>query len=97
MAIKEEYNFEYLVNESERLVLEALEKRLEEDSDNKLCRCQDCILDIAALALNTVKPLYRVSLIGTLYAHALDSTEYAEQIHKAVDAAIEKIRANPSH
>jgi len=97
MTLKEQYNFEYLVNEAERLVLEALERRLEEDLDGVICKCQDCILDIAALALNNVKPLYRVSLIGTLYAHSLDDSEYAGEIQKAVDRAIEKITANPSH
>jgi competence protein ComFB len=97
MGLKETYNFEFLVNEAERMVLEAIERRIEEDVENRICKCQDCILDIAALALNSVKPLYRVSLIGTLYAHSLDDTEYAAQIQNAVDSAIEKIVANPAH
>ncbi len=97
MSLKESYNFEFLVNEAERLVLEAIERRLNEDTENKICKCQDCVLDIAALALNSIKPLYRVSLIGTLYAHSLDDSEYATQIVEAVDTAIEKISANPAH
>ena len=97
MGLKDEYNFEYLVNEAERMVIEQLEKQLAEESARNICKCQDCILDMAALALNNVKPYYRVSLIGTLYAHSLDESSYAVQIEKAVRMAIKKISQNPSH
>ncbi|MCK4540896.1 MAG: late competence development ComFB family protein [Spirochaetales bacterium] len=96
MGLREEYNFEYLVNESERLVVESLEKQLAQEENQNVCRCQDCILDMIALALNKVKPHYRVSLIGTLYAHALDHTKYADEVDKAVQGALEKIGENPS-
>jgi competence protein ComFB len=54
---------------------------------------------MAAIALNTVKPLYRYSLLGGLYAaEALNEhKDYAESIRNAVNAAIEKVRQNPSH
>jgi competence protein ComFB len=53
---------------------------------------------MAAIALNSVKPLYRVSLLGSLYtAHAMDEKTYATSIREAVFAAIEKVRKNPSH
>lgn len=96
MALTEEYNFEFLVNEAERLVIEILEQELDEQPET-VCRCQDCVLDMAALALNNVKPLYRVSLIGKLYAHTLDSSEYADEVRESVVTAIEKISTNPSH
>ena len=96
MALTEEYNFEYLVNEAERLVIEILEEELHEQADS-VCRCQDCVLDMAAFALNNVKPLYRVSLIGKLYAHTLDNSEYAEVVRESVKSAVEKISKNPSH
>jgi competence protein ComFB len=53
---------------------------------------------MAAMALNAVKPLYRVSLLGTLYAsHAMDEKEYATSLREAVFNSIERVRKNPSH
>jgi competence protein ComFB len=53
---------------------------------------------MAAMALNTVKPLYRVSLLGTLYAsQAMNEESYAKSVREAVARAIEKVRKNPAH
>jgi competence protein ComFB len=63
-----------------------------------MCRCNECIVDIAAMSLNTVKPLYRFSLLGTLYtAVAVTDQAYADSIQKAVTDAINKVRQNPGH
>ena len=97
MSIRDEYDFEFLVNEAERLVLEQLEKQLMETNSAEVCTCQDCVLDMAAFALNNVKPLYRVSLLGTLYARALEGSEYEQEIASAVTRAISRVSANPSH
>ena len=91
------YDFDVLRNEAETLVINELDRQLEAYSD-PLCLCNDCILDMAAMALNTVKPLYRVSLLGTLYtATAMDQKAYATSVREAVFNAIEKVRKNPSH
>ena len=93
----DDYDFEVLKNEAETLVINELDRQLEAYSD-PLCLCNDCILDMAAMALNTVKPLYRVSLLGTLYtATAMDQKAYATSVREAVFNAIEKVRKNPSH
>ena len=68
MSLKDNYDLENLVNEAERLVFSELETRLRE-YDN-ICKCQDCVMDMAAYALNHTKPYYRVSLMGTIYAHS---------------------------
>jgi competence protein ComFB len=53
---------------------------------------------MAAMALNTVKPLYHYSLLGTLWASsAMEDDTYALSVQEAVTNAIEKVRANPSH
>ena len=97
MALVNEYNFEHLKNEAENLVIEELERQLEMFTE-PLCRCNDCVLDMATMALNTVKPLYRVSLLGTLYAaSAMDEQAYATSVRDAVYVAIERVRKNPSH
>jgi len=97
MALADSYNFELLKNEAEELVLGELEKQLGAQ-DSELCRCNECVVDMAALALNTVKPLYRFSLLGTQYAaQAMNEQSYAESVRKAVSQAIAKVRSNPAH
>lgn len=97
MAIRDEYDFGVLVNEAERMVTDELERALAGRADPTICLCQDCVLDMAAFALNALKPLYRVSLLGTMYAHAMDEGGYAEEVKAAVRAAIDKVHANPAH
>jgi len=95
MGLKDHYDFDSLVNEAERTVLNELEAQMAVAVD--ICRCQDCVLDMAAYALNNVKPTYRVSLMGSVYARAAADVGYAGEISRAVADAIKKIKANPSH
>ena len=97
MGFRDNYDFGVLVNEAERLVIAELERRLAELADPDICICQDCVLDMAAFALNSLKPAYRVSLLGTMYAHAMGESDYAKNVQMAVDSAISKIHANPGH
>jgi competence protein ComFB len=98
MAFIDEYDFTgVLKNEAESLVIAELEKQLTE-YPVAICRCQDCVIDMAAVALNNVKPLYRVSLLGIQYAsRAMEEPGYAGSVKNAVYQAIEKVRKNPSH
>jgi len=97
MAFIDNYDFQFLKNEAENLVLKELGRQLEEYKGD-VCRCNDCVADMAAMALNNVKPLYRVSLLGTLYAaSAMNEKDYAEKIMEAVSNAIKKVHDNPSH
>jgi len=97
MAFKDGYDLEFLKNEAENLVLEELGRQLDEHPEN-VCRCNECIVDMAAMALNNIRPLYRVSLLGTLYAAtAKDHKEYSDQINEAVRTAIKKVHNNPGH
>jgi competence protein ComFB len=97
MAFIDGYDLELLENEAEKLVLNELGQQLESYKGD-ICLCNDCVMDMAAMALNSVKPLYRVSLLGTLYAStAMDEESYATGIRDAVAQAIDKVRKNPSH
>jgi len=97
MAFIDKYELEHLKNEAENLVLAELGRQLEAYTD-PICLCNECVLDMAAMVLNTVKPVYRVSLLGSLYAAtAMDEAAYATSIQEAVSSAIEKVRENPSH
>jgi competence protein ComFB len=95
MSFSDVYDFDSLVNEAERFVLQELEAQLKTAAG--VCACQDCVLDMAAFALNNVKPSYRVSLMGKVYAGSGAGTQYAQGITRAVRDAIAKIKANPSH
>ncbi|MDX9800597.1 MAG: late competence development ComFB family protein [Spirochaetia bacterium] len=95
MGLNKLYNFDFLKNEAEELVKEVLEKEMEKDKT--ICDCQDCVLDIVGFALNNIKPLYKTSLKGSLYASASAPDKYIEAVENAVKYAVEKIKNNPSH
>ncbi len=97
MSLKDVYDFDFLVNDAEKLVLDEMEEQLKKKENSDICTCQDCVLDIAAYALNHVRPAYRASLIGRLYSGAVQGKEYARGIEAAVQAAIDKVRSNPMH
>jgi competence protein ComFB len=95
MGLRDSYDFDSLINEAERMVLGELEVQMARAKD--ICRCQDCVLDMAAYALNNVKPTYRVSLMGSVYAQSADQSSYAQEIKRSVGEAILKVKENPSH
>jgi len=97
MAFIDEYDFNLLKNEAEIMVIKEIENQLRL-STVEMCKCNECIVDIAAIALNIVKPLYRFSLLGTLYAsQAMTEKSYASSVKDAVAKAIKKVRNNPAH
>ena len=96
MAFEDDYDFHLLKNEAEALVLHELEHQLRSVQD--ICQCNECIVDMAAMAMNTVKPMYRFSLLGTLYAaQAMNDQAYADSVQQAVAQAITRVSENPSH
>ena len=94
MGFQEKYDFSLLVNEKERYVVDELEAQLKVRTE--VCRCQECVLDMVALSLNHTKPVYRVTLLGSIYAQA-DDDALQQEIELAVQGAIERIYQNPSH
>ncbi len=94
MSLSDEYNFEDLINEAERLVLDELERQLRTLPPGADLRGEDTVLDVAAYALNHVRPRYRVNLLGRLYAQSVDD-QYAHEIENAVSEAIRKVSSNP--
>jgi competence protein ComFB len=97
MAFIDTYEFELLKNEAEMLVIHELEKQLEKESE-ETCRCNECVVDMAAMALNATKPMYRFSLLGSLYAaQAMHEQSYADSVQQAVAQAIARVSSNPAH
>jgi competence protein ComFB len=96
MAFKDDYDFKDLENETEKFVIQYLEEAV--SKDRSICTCEDCILDMATFALNQAPPSYRVSLLGKLYAQAKGQNDsYMSKVKKAVQAAVKRVKANPSH
>ena len=97
MGFLDTYDFDVIKNEAEKLVLHELEVQLTAKNE-EICKCEECVLDMAAIALNSVKPLYRCSLLGTLYTmQAMNEKSYADSVQNAVAQAINKVSKNPSH
>ena len=82
-----------VVNVMENVVKERLEKLLE---DYDCCKCEKCIDDIMAMALNTLKPKYVNSVKGELFTR-IDATKYQNTIDKdvAITKAIETVSEFP--
>ena len=97
MALLTVHDLDGLRNESEEIVLDEIERQLNQLPDY-ICNCKECLLDVMALALNSIKPLYRVSLMGKIYTDiAMSDKAYAGKVSEAVFKAIEKVHNNPAH
>ena len=96
MSLMDKYDLNELKNETEQFLLEELEVQLNGIPDEDVCKCQECVLDMACLSLNNLTPRYRVSLLGTLYTQVPDK-RLSQDIQKVVSDVIQKISQNPSH
>ncbi len=94
MALSEKYDLSDMTNQMEDFVFEELEHQLDAIVDEDICKCNDCILDMACYALNNLAPRYRSSLIGSLYAKVETEVE-KHNVKKSVSEAIQKISQNP--
>jgi len=95
MGLRDEHDFEALVNDAEGMVIDALEDAIARTPG--ICTCRDCVLDMAACALNSVRPSYRVSLLGSMSSRSPLGGDYERQIRLAVADAVERVQKNRSH
>lgn len=64
----------------------------------EFCKCNLCLLDVKALALNNLKPHYIVSAKGELYSQLEEMKIQSEaDVMKALVEAIIIVRTNPRH
>jgi competence protein ComFB len=97
MAFKDDYDFDLLFNEAENLVIEELGNQLSSEENTNICKCQECVLDMATLSLNKLKPIYRSSFTGIVYSQQYYSGDYKTEVENIVKDAIKKVSSNPSH
>lgn len=83
-------------NLMEEEVLLAIEKILKPMED--VCKCEKCKNDMAAIALNNLKPNYVVTEKGYLYNKANNMNfQFGTDVTTAVIKAIEIVKSNPQH
>ena len=85
-----------LKNITQDIVFEKLEEMV--GRDPKLCRCERCRMDAAAIALNNLPPRYVVTERGAVFSkiESLDFQITADVV-KELTKAIEQVSANPRH
>ena len=94
MSLADRYELTDLTNQMEFFVFEELERQLDAIANEDICKCNDCILDMACFTLNNLTPRYRSSLIGSLYAK-VENDEVRREVSGSVAEAIQKISQNP--
>ncbi|MDV3426930.1 MAG: late competence development ComFB family protein [Bacillota bacterium] len=65
---------------------------------NDICKCDKCLMDIKAIALNNLPPRYVVSDKGELYKKVEElDTQIQVDVIRAITKAIEQVRNNKRH
>lgn len=86
-----------LKNYTEDLVSNIMQSIL--DNYDDICKCEKCILDMKALALNSLPPHYVVTEEGEIFSKielALNNQEMIN-VTRSLTEAIEKVSKNPKH
>lgn len=83
-------------NYMEHVVMNTIDKLLK-DKPN-VCSCERCRMDIAAIALNNIKPKYVVSKKGELFTKLKQmDVQFEVDVVKEVTRAIDKVSREPHH
>ncbi|QEN07629.1 competence protein ComFB [Oceanispirochaeta crateris] len=96
MSFIDDYKLDEIKNEVEEVAYKELERQLSAISDEDICKCTDCVQDMACFALNQIKPRYTVSLLGSLFTR-VETETLIKDIEKVVRESVEKISQNPLH
>ncbi|HAA34501.1 MAG TPA: competence protein ComFB [Firmicutes bacterium] len=82
----------------QNLMEETVFQAIQDLATENVCTCEQCRLDIAAIALNNLPPRYVVTPKGASYARAdlLEMQKYIDVIG-AVTKAINLVKEHPRH
>jgi len=84
-----------LKNYMEEVVFSMMENVL---NDIDVCKCEQCLLDIAAIALNKLPPKYIVTEKGELYSKINSLIQQFEvDVVSAITKAAIIVKENPRH
>jgi competence protein ComFB len=96
MALIDFHDIDELKNHNEELVWSAIEAHLA--AHPGACRCRDCVLDTAAIALNRLPPRYQVYSFHNRDAARDGAQEALEgQVRQAVAEAAALVAKRPHH
>ena len=96
MALIDFHDVDELKNRNEALVWKAIEAHFA--ANPGICRCRDCILDTAALALNRLPPRYQVyTFHDNNPAGEAEQAVQETQAGEAVAAASSQVAKRPHH
>lgn len=87
------YEIDNIRNINEKRVWDLLSQYLE--VHNEVCDCRDCVLDIAVIVLNNIKPHYQVTdenIKTRPYEKVSDEEIYAE-----IEKAVKIVNKSPHH
>ncbi len=92
----EEERLEELVNLNEVFVFEIAEEEIKNRPD--ICTCTECLLDIAAVALNKLPSKYSVTTLSYQASFGLSYDDYKKgEVSQAVREAIDQVNKRPHH
>ena len=89
------YDLETLQNRGLEMVLRRAGSFLDEHGE--FCRCEQCVFDLLAFALNHVTPLYATSLLGPLSGNSRLQQKLEIEIEMALEEGAKRITRHPSH
>jgi competence protein ComFB len=95
MRLEQEYNLDQVRNRSADLVIARVEQLLAEEHD--MCRCEQCVLDLVAWALNHVSPQYGASMLEPLSPNPDQVRKVQIEIELAIEQGLKRVRARPGH
>ncbi len=95
MSIRDQYDFSIIENTIKERVIDTLDAEFE-NSDDSLCKCEECVVDMVCYALNRLKPKYSASLYGSLYSRAEADSSHKD-IEDRVKEAIKFVSSHASH
>ena len=95
MSFKKKYPVESLINENEEEVFNVIDEVMAKGKD--ICACQDCMMDIAAIALNNLTPHYRVFLVRPIHRDSEYVKARLQKVEEAVQKALAVVKARPHH
>ena len=82
----------YMEDVVDHVILDILNK------SNNACKCELCVEDIKAIALNNLKPMYIVTEKGSIYARVNElKSQFVTDTVKELVKAVEIVSKNPRH
>jgi len=103
MAFRDSYDTRHLVNVMEDFVFDAIDAVM--PNHPEMCKCQDCMLDVAAIALNSLPPRYCLGKFAApargvhRLRHYVPEKEkdMVERARSAVATAMATVKEHPNH